>query len=54
MIDAVAKALMRWALPYNDWDRLTDGQREAWRTAAQTAVDAKDQWERANLTPADG
>lgn len=40
MIDAVAKALARWALPYNEWDALQEEQRERWRTAARVAIGA--------------
>lgn len=40
MIDAVAKAIMLWAVPYNDWDAISDEQRERWRNAARAAIGA--------------
>lgn len=40
MIDAVAKALALWAIPYNDWDALTEEQRERWRDGARVAIAA--------------
>ncbi len=41
MIDAVAKALAHWAVPFNEWDGLTDEQRERWRDAARVAIQAQ-------------
>jgi uncharacterized protein (DUF2384 family) len=45
MIDAVAKALALWAVPYNDWEALSEEQRERWRDAARAAVQAAALWE---------
>jgi hypothetical protein len=40
MIDAVAKALALWAVPFNDWDALTEEQRERWREGAKATMGA--------------
>jgi hypothetical protein len=44
MIDAIAKALALWAVPYNQWDSMSEAQRDRWRDAARTAVDAQEHW----------
>jgi len=40
MIDAVAKSLALWAVPYNDWDAISEDQRERWRSGARLAMEA--------------
>ena len=45
MIDTVAKAIMQWAVPFNDWDSQAEERRERWRGAARVAIDAVREWE---------
>lgn len=40
MIDQVAKEIMHWAIPYNNWDAISEEQRERWRGAARAAITA--------------
>jgi hypothetical protein len=40
MIDTVAKAIMQWAIPFNDWDSQTEEVRERWRGATRVVIEA--------------